>query len=177
MTQMTQSVAALVLAAFFAVFGAAESAIAQDPGWRTYQNDLLGYRGQYPAVLFGPPTYSDNGTGVVFTSLDGAAELMFIGAAELVSDGPDAIATMLSREDDIGEVTYRRVAGDWLVLSGYMKQRAVDGSPLIFYQRVEFGGRGQAISGFRIIYPASQRATYDHLMARLGRSLTPPRSF
>lgn len=148
---------------------------AQLSGWRTYADSDWGYRVHYPAHLFEALQETPENGGAVLLTADGEARLFMFGGPNALGGGPRELADDLSTIEDIHRVTYRRVADDWVVLSGYLAD-GPDGAPgSIFYQRIEFSPDRENLSGFRIEYPPSMRDTFDALIGRIGRSLTPPR--
>jgi hypothetical protein len=165
----------LMIAALAFPIGASSTSVAQLASWRTYANADWGYRLQYPAHLFIAPEDSPENGGAILSTPDGQAQLFMFGGPNATGGGPRELADDLSTLEEIHRVTYRRVADDWVVLSGYLAD-GLDGAPgSIFYQRIEFSRDHENLSGFRIEYPPALRDTFDTLIGRIGRSLTPPR--
>ena len=148
---------------------------AQLSSWLTYANPDWGYRLQYPAHLFIAPEESPENGGAILSTPDGQAQLFMFGGPNATGAGPRELADDLSTLEEVHRVTYRRVAEDWVVLSGYLADGPDGGTGSIFYQRIEFSRDRENLSGFRIEYPAAQRNKFDALIGRIGRSLTPPR--
>ncbi len=157
-----------VVAAALAVTATA-GAKAQPYRWTPYDNALYGYHVEYPAALFGPPLVSPEGDGISLVGHDGLADLYIFGFENAYGDDPESLANRLASVEDIADVTYRRVAGEWIVLSGYL----TNGD--IFYQRFEFADDRSGGSAFRLSYPESRREPFDGVIGQIGRSLTPPR--
>ena len=105
-------------------------------GWQSYFNERFGYEISYPGELFEIADAGQNGDGVTLVSPDGRARLIVFGGYNALGHDSDTMATELSRLDDIDEVTYRRVAKGWIVLSGY-RDSPYPADPRIFYERVE----------------------------------------
>jgi hypothetical protein len=134
--------------------------------WRTYDNRDIGYSIAYPAELFGPPVADPAQGGLTLTSDDGEARLFIFGGPNRDRETVASLAEGLADLDDVHRVTYRRISGNWFVLSGYLA-----GSGDIFYERVALSRDRRVLAGFRLEYPSSDRKTFDHLIGRLGRSL------
>jgi hypothetical protein len=136
--------------------------------WQTYRNSEYRYSVQYPAELFQGSAVPDNG-GITLYAPDRRALLFIFGGANQKGESTRQLANGLAVLPDIYRVTYRRVAANWFVLSGYLSP-----SGDIFYERVELGPSGQLLSGFRLEYPVSQRWMFDHLIGKIGKSLKAP---
>ena len=140
---------------------------AQD--WAWYEDPQWGYRVEYPAYLFPQTDPADERGTVTLTSPDRRAKLLFFAGPNRLQLDTKGVARELAKVDAL-VVTYSRVADDWVVLSGYVNQ----GPDIIFYERVKVSPDGSAMAGFRLEYPADKRPMIDHLIGRMGRSLTAP---
>jgi hypothetical protein len=160
----------LALVAFITAALAVVPAAAQSSGWQVYENPAWGYRVQYPEYLFSLFADAPENGGATITTPDGAARLTLFGGPNIRGGGPDAIADDLALLPDIEQVTYRRVARDWMVLSGYLTDQAT-GADTIFYQRLELSPDGERVAGFSLEYPVALRGAVDHLIGAMGRSL------
>lgn len=155
---------ALALAPGLAAPAAAET-------WETHVNPVYGFRLEVPDHLFDIRRKSRARDSVQYDTYDGDITLLAAG-----SDNLGGLDTHGFFEDRLAgypdrEVTYSRVTGDWLVLSGYLdpdRRR-------IFYERYEIAADGSSFSGFQLVYDAARRPDVDDLIGRIGRSLTPPR--
>ena len=136
--------------------------------WQTYRNSEYRYSVQYPAELFEGSAAPDNG-GITLYATDRRALLFIFGGANQKGESARQLANGLAILPDVYRVTYRRVAANWFVLSGYLSP-----SGDIFYERVELGPKGRFLSGFRLEYPVSQRSKFDHLIGKIGKSLKAP---
>ena len=160
----------LALGAFVAAALAFTAAAAQSSGWQAYENPAWGYRVQYPDYLFSAFSEAPENGGATITTPDGVARLSLFGGPNVRGGGPRELADDLSLLQDIHQVTYRRVADDWVVLSGYLADDA-GANDIIFYQRIEVSPDGERIAGFSLEYPVAMRASVDHLIGAMGRSL------
>lgn len=135
--------------------------------WQVYRNNEYHYSLRYPAEVF-EGSAPDNGGITLYTS-DRRALLFIFGGRNEKGENARQLANGLAILPDIYRVTYRRVAANWFVLSGYLSP-----SGDIFYERVELSPNGQFLSGFRLEYPVTQRWKFDHLIGKMGKSLTAP---
>ena len=135
--------------------------------WQTYQNDPFSYSISYPADLFNEPTPDKRQGGITLDSVGGDARLYIFGGVNRGRETTFSLAHGLAGLDEVHRVTYRRVADNWFVLSGYLA-----GSGDIFYERIELNADRTFLAGFRLEYPSSLRQTFDHQIGRIGRSLT-----
>jgi hypothetical protein len=131
--------------------------------WATYTNARFGTAADYPADLFSrrdPPP--ENGDGVSMHSVDDRATLIIFG---FYNAGNDTPASYFARIVDKGRVTYKRITRGHYVASG---QRGAD----IFYERCNFRrGDRATVDCFRLTYPASDKKTWDAIVARISKSL------
>lgn len=139
--------------------------------WRTYENSEWRYQLEYPAHVFTLWQDAPATGGAVATSPDQMARIVIFGGPNGWSDPIEQIADEVSTLEEIDRVTYRRVAGNWFVLSGYLQGDAALGAPMIFYRRVVFSRDRQHLAGFSLEYPESMRSIIDHTIARIGNSL------
>ena len=142
-------------------------------GWAWYEDPQWGYRVEYPAYLFPQSDPADEGGTATLTSPDGRAKLLFFAGPNRLQLDTKGVARELAKVDAL-VVTYRRVADDWVVLSGYFDHDPAGLGDTIFYERVKVSPDRSAMAGFRLEYPADKRPEIDHLIGRIGRSLTAP---
>lgn len=134
----------------------------------TYRNDRFGTSVTFPAELFRqamePPA---NGDGMTFLSDDGASIAIYGFNNALMAD-PAELADQASDPQgrDGFEITYRRVADNWVVLSGFE-----DG--MVFYNRLLFG-QDDVIHGMMMKYPPEARSIYDPIVGAIAASLDGP---
>jgi hypothetical protein len=97
-----------------------------------------------------------------YVSPDGAGALTL---RDVAADGrsiASAYVTMARRDGD--DITYRRKAGSWFVLSGY---RGGD----IFYTRVDRACRGRRMHVLELTYPRAAKRKMDAEVTRLSHNL------
>lgn len=133
--------------------------------WPFYENPRFGTRIEYPADLFTPLPPPENGDGLSFRSIDGAARFIVFGQFNVLER---TVEEMLA--DDLAsglyeQVTYRRKGADWYVLSGYRQGN-------VFYRKVIVPAGTDMLHAFEIDYPPQQKATYDTITARMAKSLS-----
>lgn len=132
----------------------------------TYRNARFGTTLTFPSDVFTqqmePPP---NGEGMTWLSDDGASLAVYASNNALMLS-PREFADQASLGSGRFEVTYRRVADNWVVLSGYE-----DGQ--IFYYRFEFGA-DDVIHSMLMRYPTDLRGRYDSLTGQIGSSLAGP---
>jgi hypothetical protein len=150
-----------IFSAIFLVF-ALNSASAEQ---KTYKNPRFGTSVTFPADIFiramEPP---DNGDGMSWSSKDGAVLSVF-GSNNALDDTTADYAKRIEDEPN-RRITYKRVAEDWLVVSGVEKEQ-------FFYMRYQFGTDG-VIHGLVMRYPSWRHSTYDPLVSKIAGSLDGP---
>jgi hypothetical protein len=117
------------------------------PGWSTQQvegrNDVIRY-----------------------VSPDGAAVLTL---HDLPRQGLSLREELADASGQSGEITYRRVADSWFVISGYRGER-------IFYTRVELACGGRRWHMAELTYPKEQKRKLDAAVTHASRTLRNYRS-
>ena len=132
----------------------------------TYGNARFGTSLSFPAEVFSDQMEAPaNGDGMTWLSADGAS-LAVYASNNALNLSPTEFADQASQGQGEFEVTYRRVADDWVVLSGYEEGK-------IFYYRFEFGA-DSVIHAMLLKYPPTLRDKYDPLTGKLGSSLEGP---
>ena len=139
------------------------TAASAQQNWTTYVNERYGAAADYPTDLFtqkdAPP---DAGDGQTFRTADGETKLSIYGANNIENDTPESY---LAKYVDLeGGVTLKRVTAHFYAVSGTR-----DGK--IYYERCNFPPRDGALGCFYIEYPAEQKAMWDAVVTRIGRSL------
>ena len=142
-------------------------ATAASAGPVDYSNPRFGTTVTFPGEVFSlPEPPPENGDGMTFLSPDGA-RLAVWGSFNALEQTPEQLADWeVGHQTPNAELTYRRVAKDWLVLSGF------DGDE-VFYKRFEFGADG-VIHGLLVTYPKALKARYDRLVGPIASSFGGP---
>lgn len=125
--------------------------------WTTFRNDHFGFKISYPPD-FGIGTGKQDAFRRQLVSADGGAQLV-------ISSGymPETM-TIASYRSELMRGPYRGARLDyaplrdtWFVLSGDLGNRA-------FYERVTIACEGETFHGFRLVYPAAERAYYSQMI-------------
>lgn len=128
-----------------------------------YTNARFGTSVTFPLEVFTSRAEEPaNSDGMTFLAPDGAS-LAVYDSNNALDQTPEQLADFVSEGM---EVTYRKVAKDWVALSG-------NDGPDIFYHRLEFGRDG-VIHAFILKYPAADRSKYDPLVRAIAESLVGP---
>ncbi len=157
------------IAAGLALAGAIGLAIVQAASAEPvrYANPRYGTTVTFPGEVFTEPQPpSENGDGMSWQAPDGGF-LAVYGMFNALGQTPEEFADWESEDQGPGyEVTYRRVAKDWVVLSGY------DGGK-VFYKRFEFGSE-DVIHALLLTYPKARKDVYDELVGGIAGSFGGP---
>jgi hypothetical protein len=155
--------------AFVALAAALFASAAGADTWLAYHNDRYGTTIDYPDLFKAQPP-PDANDGRTFKSADGAQFVVFAEYNALDFN----LATyrdFIVKNIDPGEViTYRSSGDNWFVISG---TKGTD----IFYERHMLSHGAQMTEGFVMTYPASLKATYDPIVARIAKSFRPGTGF
>lgn len=136
-------------------------------GWTSYRNARHGFMIAYPTALFAPDPERESEDGRAVVSTDGRARLL-VGAF-LNQDNTDLAAYrafLLSESYAGAALDYAPVRDKWFVLSGTRDDN-------VFYERVTFTCGGRIINSWAMLYPASERRTYDRVVERVAKSYSP----
>jgi hypothetical protein len=152
----------------FIVAAAATAALMVPAGaetWKKYLNGRYGTFVEYPADRFRALPEPENGDGLSFEGKDGS-NLVVSGGYNVENFTPATYEKFLRTfsERDFGNVTYKMVGEQSLVLSGLRGDR-------VFYEKYLFAG--DLIHSLVITYPRSAKAEYDAIVTRMARSLGP----
>lgn len=134
------------------------------PVWVTYNHSKIPFSVSIPATHFYAEPQRDAGDGARFISLDGASEIVVFANYNASDETLESLLQGYLEYHADDQITYRRQGDSWFVLSGYR-------SAMIFYSRISLGD--DAIYGFQALYPTSQRALYDDLLAVMAKSFKP----
>jgi hypothetical protein len=133
-----------------------------DDAWASYRDARFGFALQYPFEVFLPYPEPSKG-GKSFVSRDGRAR--FLIHAAFNGQG----LTLAQHRRSLMQGAYRSARFDytpqrrtWFVLSGTL------GTDM-FYHRVTLTCDGQALHGWKLVYPLSERAIYDRIVEEVHR--------
>jgi hypothetical protein len=134
-----------------------------------YTNARFEYRLSYPSRLLFPQGEADNGDGQTFLSRDAKARLSVYGTHNALDETLESAFQEASRgglpDAPNRVVSDKRLGDNWFIVSGYQ-----EGS--IFYlKRYLIDDR---FVSFDIIYPESQRSTWDRVVAKINDGFVPP---
>ncbi len=150
--------------AMLAGLAPAWSAGASVGDWTTYRNARHGFTIAYPTARFPEEPANESEDGRLLVSKDGVARLL-VGAFANAEDSTLAdYRTFLIENNYVGaQIDYAPVRDKWFVLSGTR-----DGT--MFYERVSFTCGGKLINSWALLYPASERRTWDPVLERIART-------
>jgi len=143
------------------------AALPTASGWTFYDNPRFGTRIAYPANLFAPLPPPENGDGLSFRSIDGAARFIVFGQFNVLEKTVEEMLADDLASGQYEQVTYQRKAANWYVLSGYRQGN-------VFYRKVFVPAGTDMLHAFEIDYPPQQKAVYDTITARMAKSLSAP---
>ncbi|MGQ0457278.1 MAG: hypothetical protein ACT4OU_09465 [Hyphomicrobium sp.] len=135
--------------------------------WTSVKNERHGFAIAYPTGVFeqkSPPTSEE---GRVLVSKDGRAKLL-VGAFPNADNHSLAEYREFLLTDEFAgaAIDYAPVRQRWFVLSGVRNGE-------IFYQRVSFTCGGRLINSWAMLYPESERKTYDRVVEAVARTYSP----
>jgi hypothetical protein len=135
--------------------------------WSTIENERFGFLIAYPGNIFTPPETANQPDGNVLVSKDGAARLV---VAAFENDTNASLADyreqLLAENYNGANIDYSPVKEKWFVLSGTR-------GDMHFYERVSFTCGGKLINSWALLYPASERRTYDRVVEAIARTYSP----
>ena len=158
-----------VLAAAIAVshFSALAAAGPRLDDWATLKNERHGFAIAYPVDVFEQKEAPTTDEGRVLLSKDGKAKLLVGAFDNASSNSLTEYRQFLMDEQYAGAVIdYAPVKQRWFVLSGTRNGE-------MFYQRVSFTCGGKLINSWAMLYPASERKTYDRVVEAVARTYLP----
>ncbi|NOT70733.1 MAG: hypothetical protein HOP09_05395 [Hyphomicrobium sp.] len=135
--------------------------------WATLKNERHGFAIAYPVAVFEQKTAPTTDEGRVLLSKDGKAKLL-VGAFENADNNSlqDYRQFLLDQQYPGAAIDYDVIKQRWFVLSGTRNGE-------IFYQRVSFTCGGKLINSWAMLYPESERKTYDAVLTAIARTYTP----
>lgn len=156
-------VSVLVLATLVGL-APASSAGTSVGDWTTYRNARHGFTIAYPTARFPEDPANESEDGRLLVSKDGVARLLVGAFSNAESSTLDGYRTYLIENNYVGaQIDYAPVRDKWFVLSGTR-----DGT--MFYERVSFTCGGKLINSWALLYPASERRTWDPVLERIART-------
>lgn len=173
MTLRARALVALGLSCAFALLSAMAYGFERGNRgvWEIYRNERFGFQIAYPTALLEPDGSVESSAGRLFRSRDGRVTLL---AGAGLNEAGDSIATyrdfLLAESYQSARLDYAPVRSTWFVLSGL--QAGTSGDEM-FYERVTFTCSGRMIYGWRLTYPAAERAVYDRIVEGIHRGYRP----
>jgi hypothetical protein len=141
--------------------GSGVSAIERS-AWGQYRDRDAGVTFDMPAHIFPLDSAKEGGSGTVFTSPDGRAQMRVFGAVNEANHSPREFLARTARSD-AADFSYVRTAPSWFVASGTR-----DG--VIMYRRCNFSS-DKRIGCIQLNYPQREKRAWDAPVTRMSRSL------
>jgi curved DNA-binding protein CbpA len=132
--------------------------------WTTYRNAAFGFALRYPAGVFAFDSGLSTRTVRTFVSRDGRAVLRILASRNTGGMTLAALRRSLMRKRYAGasfDSTPQRAY--WFALSGTRGKNA-------FVERVTFSCDRKSMHGWQMVYPSSERATYEKLAKQVLRN-------
>ena len=132
--------------------------------WTTYQNVPFGFALRYPAGVFASDIGQSGANVRAFVSRDGRAVLRIFAAENTAGTTPAKYRRALMEERHAGAVFYQAPQRKfWFAFSGTRGEN-------VFYERITFSCDGRSIHGWQMVYPLTERASYDVLAKLVYRN-------
>jgi hypothetical protein len=136
----------------------------QAESWTTYRNASFGFALRYPAGVFALDRGQSTKSVRTFVSRDGRAVLRILAARNTAGTTLSALRRSLMRKRYAGASFDAAPQRDyWFALSGTRGENA-------FVERVTFSCDRKSMHGWQMVYPSSERATYDKLAKQVLRN-------
>ena len=133
-------------------------------GWTTYQNDRFNFALKYPADVFAVDAGMASDNVHTFQSIDGEALLRIFASENITGVTPTKYRRSLIEGRYAGvNLDHAPQRRFWFVLSGTR-------GDTVFYERVDFSCSTNAIHGWQMIYPSSERTLYDLVVDEIQRN-------
>ena len=139
------------------------SQASAEQGYRHYRNARFGVSADVPADWKADPEPA-NGDGLVLSSPDGAATMTVSGMLNADSTPPGEVIRDAQRVRQGESVTYRKVVGRQMVISGLR-------GDVIFYRKVILSCNDQIVNRLAIEYPVAQKEAYNALVSHVAGSM------
>jgi hypothetical protein len=142
---------------------AIESSAQEGDGLAVYRNDRHGFLLRYPAAQFiALPAATES--ALQFVSKDGKARLLVGTLPNVAGKSLRDYRSFIMQESYAGaDITYAPVRDNWFVLSGTR-------NGMLFYQRVNFVCGGRGINSWTMLFPVSEKATYQPVIEQVHRA-------
>ena len=140
--------------------------LADDLGWRIYEDAKTGCTLDYPAGLFGPQRVPPD-KPKLFSTRDGDIYFRIQGMENPDGWSPQTIRKKYLSADIPGDVTYERTRSDFVVLAGH---RGAD----IFYTKVAVSSDRVSACILEITYSREHKERFDQIVTRMSHSLRLP---
>jgi hypothetical protein len=132
----------------------------------TYRNQRFGFSLSYPTAQFRPQEPLSE-EGRVWVSHDGNSRLLAGALPNSDNLSLRDYRDFVLKESYAGAaIDYAPIRDNWFVLSGVR-----DG--VTFYQRVTFACGGRLIKSWAMLYPETEKRTYDRILEQVARSYRP----
>ncbi len=152
-----------------AVVGFADEASAQrrNEAWGSISDRRYGFQLAYPADILMPIDTPTGVDGRVLQSADGKAKLLVATFPNEQKLSLEAYRQFLLGGNYAGtRIDYQPVRNRWFVLSG-------ERGAFTFYERVTFSCGGELINSWAMIYPTTQKRTYDRIVEVVSKTYAP----
>jgi hypothetical protein len=144
------------------VAGSSAASAIERSGWGQYRDREAGVTFDMPAHIFPLDSAKQGGSGTVFTSPDGRAQMRVFGTANDSNYSPREFLARIAKSD-AADFSYVRTAPSWFVASGTR-----DG--VIMYRRCNFSS-DKRIGCIQLNYPQREKRAWDAPVTRMSRSL------
>ena len=131
--------------------------------WSVYRNDRYGFRLEYPSSLFLPESPPTNNNGRSFRTSDGRARLIAYASMNHEGKSLDEIRSEYLESAGNLVVTYNRIVGRGIVISG-------ESGNDIVYTRIILSAGADVINVVEITYPTEWKELFDPIVTRISRS-------
>jgi hypothetical protein len=157
----------MAFCASFVMVSAAPGFAGKLDDWATLKNERHGFAIAYPINVFEQKSEPTTDEGRVLLSKDGKARLL-VGAFENADSKTleDYRQFLIDEQYAGASIDYDVIKQRWFVLSGIH-----DGQ--IFYQRVSFTCGGKLINSWAMLYPETERKTYDPVLTAVSKTYLP----
>lgn len=144
-----------------------QTGVATAEEWSVYNDGESSCQISYPGNLFTSDGLVTRGVA----RFAGPNERTFFRIMEAENQGNLSLKALKGKyfsENVPGRIIYERSTDDFLVFSGYRKDR-------IFYARVELSPDKETMCIFEITYPREQKRSFDKVVTRMSYSLSADR--